>query len=265
MKLEILLSVMNKTSNEDVYSHLKEKNITTDTIVINQANYNSFTDRKNEAQRVRIFNLDEKGVGLSRNTALQRTDADIAVFADDDERFEADYAKKIVQAFEQLPDADIILFNVKSNNPERPSASIKKIKRIFWFSSMKYGGYQIAIRVKAVKKARIAFSLLHGGGSVFGSGEDSLFLLDALKAGLNIYAHPVQIATVEQSQSTWFSGYNKKFFFDRGALYAAAFRFPEMIALIQTFRKRNIYISELTLRQQYKYLCLGIQYFNKKV
>ena len=92
-----------------------------------------------------------------------------------------------------------------------------------------------------------------------------MFLLDALNAGLKIYTYPDKIATVEQKSSTWFNGYNKRFFFDRGALFAAAFKFPKIIALVQLFRKRNVYISNLSLLQQYKYLCIGIKYFNNKL
>ena len=265
MKLEILLSIIDKKENNEVYKHLKEKNVTTDVIIVNQTNFDSVSKKYINGKKVNILNLNERGVGLSRNTALQRTDADIVLFADDDEKFESDYETKILDAFEKLPSADIILFNVKSKNPRRPAAEIKKIKKVSWYNSMKYGAYQIAIKVVPLKKRRIAFSTLFGGGSKFGSGEDSLFLLDALNAGLKIYTHPDRIATIEQKNSTWFKGYNKRFFFDRGALFAAAFRFPKIIALVQLFRKRNVYISNLSLLQQYKYLCIGIKYFNDKL
>lgn len=264
MKFEILLSIIDKKENNEIYNHLKEKNITTDAIIVNQTNFDNVNKKYINGKNIYILNLNERGVGLSRNTALQRTEADIILFADDDEKFEDDYELKILNAFKNLPNADIILFNVKSNNPNRAAAKIKKIKKVHWYNSMKYGAYQIAVKVISIKKKRVTFSTLFGGGSKFGSGEDSLFLLDSLDAGLNIYTYPSQIATVEQKNSTWFKGYNKKFFFDRGALFASAFKFPKIIALIQVFRKRNAYISRLSLYQQYKYLYLGIEYFNKK-
>lgn len=264
MKFEILLSIIDKKENSEIYNHLKEKNITSDVIIVNQTNFDSVSKNYINGKNVNILNLNERGVGLSRNSALQKTKADVVLFADDDEKFEDGYEFKIIDAFKKLPDADIILFNVKSNNPNRPTAEIKKIKKVHWYNSMKYGAYQIAIKVNSVKKNYITFSTLFGGGSKFGSGEDSLFLLDALDAGLNIYTSPSQIATVEQKSSTWFKGYDKKFFFDRGALFSAAFKFPKIIAFIQVFRKKNVYLSKLNLYQQYKYLCLGIECFNKK-
>lgn len=265
MKFEILLSIVDKKENNDIYKHLTEKNITTDVIIVNQTNFNNISKKNVNGKTIKILNLNEHGIGLSRNTALQRTDADIVLFADDDEKFEDNYQIKILNAFDKLPNADIILFNVKSQNSLRPAAEISKIKKVYWYNSMKYGAYQIAIKVFSLKKKRITFSTLFGGGSKFGSGEDSLFLLDALNAGLKIYTYPDKIATVEQKSSTWFNGYNKRFFFDRGALFAAAFKFPKIIALVQLFRKRNVYISNLSLLQQYKYLCIGIKYYNNKL
>ena len=38
-----------------------------------------------------------------------------------------------------------------------------------------------------------------------------------------MYASPQIIATVKQEESTWFKGYNEKFFVDKGILIANAF------------------------------------------
>ena len=66
----------------------------------------------------------------------------------------------------------------------------------------------------------MAFKLF-GGGAKYSNGEDSLFIHDCLKKGLKIYAVPVIIGHEMEREggSTWFSGYNEKFFYDRGVLY----------------------------------------------
>ena len=58
-----------------------------------------------------------------------------------------------------------------------------------------------------------------GGGARFSCGEDSLFFRECLKTGIRIYASPILIAGEEVRTSTWFCGYNEKYFTDKGVLY----------------------------------------------
>ena len=65
--------------------------------------------------------------------------------------------------------------------------------------------------------------MLFGGGAKYSSGEDSLFIREALRKGLKMYYCPVTIAKVKQEESSWFKGYNDKLFIDKGILIANAF------------------------------------------
>ena len=62
-------------------------------------------------------------------------------------------------------------------------------------------------------------SLLFGGGALYQNGEDSLFIDECIKKGLKVYALPVDIGKETGRPSTWFKGYDDKFFYDRGVLY----------------------------------------------
>ena len=104
------------------------------------------------------------------------------------------------------------------------------------------------------------FSTLFGGGCIFSSGEDSLFLSDMIDSELKIYAYPITVATVEQKKSTWFRGFDEKYFFDRGVLYSQIFRFPKLIGLIQLIRKRNVTGNELTFLDKLKSFLNGTKY-----
>ena len=79
------------------------------------------------------------------------------------------------------------------------------------------------MRKGAIDKSCLAFSTLYGGGAKFSSGEDSLFIRDAMRKGLKMYTCPLVIAEVKQEESSWFKGYNDKFFIDKGVLLANAF------------------------------------------
>ncbi|MDP4117859.1 MAG: hypothetical protein Q8873_01560 [Bacillota bacterium] len=62
---------------------------------------------------------------------------------------------------------------------------------------------------------------MFGGGAIYSSGEDTLFICDLLKKRLKVYVYSATIVAVQQGQSTWFSGYSNKYLFDEGALYRA--------------------------------------------
>lgn len=149
---------------------------------------------------------------------MQNATADICVLADDDMRFVDDYPHIAEHAFTECPDADILVFNLIEKKPRRYIN--KKIMRVRWYNYAKYGAARLAFRREALTNAGIRFSLSFGGGAKYGSGEDTIFLSDCLKKGLKIYAVPYALAEIDQdSASTWFSGYNEKYFSDKGALY----------------------------------------------
>ena len=64
---------------------------------------------------------------------------------------------------------------------------------------------------------------MFGGGTEFSCGEDTIFLQDCVKKGLRIYTTPVTLGTIYCGDSTWFKGYNDKFFVDKGVLYRYSF------------------------------------------
>ena len=169
---------------------------------------------------VHCIEMKERGVGLSRNTCIDNIDADkkIVLFSDDDIRYGKGYAKKIIDEFEAHPEADMILFNVNVC-AERTTYHNDGWKRVRIYNSGRYPAYSIAVRTQKLIESGVRFSLLFGGGAQFSCGEDSLFFRDCLKAGLKIFASPVLIAGEEVRTSTWFNGYNEKFFTDKGVLY----------------------------------------------
>ena len=88
---------------------------------------------------------------------------------------------------------------------------------------MPWGAVRVAFRRSSVQKANLWFTTLFGGGCLFPSGEDSLWLLDAKRKGLTFYVSKETIGKVDMEESTWFSGYDEKFFFGKGACCAAMY------------------------------------------
>lgn len=197
---------------------LNKMNINTDAVIVNQCGRYGYEEIEKEGHRVQVFSMPERGVGLSRNTALLHADTDICLFSDEDIVLSEDYAERIREAYRSLPQADMILVNVKVA-PARRTYWNETIHRVRYRNYGRYPAYSITARLDALRRANVSYSLLFGGGAKYSNGEDSLFLRDCLKAGLRVFAHTVCIGEETERESTWFHGYNEKFFRDRGVLY----------------------------------------------
>ena len=215
MRIQVLLSTMNQKD----HSILKKARIQSDAIVINQAHAFKKEHLKYMDHNIQFLTFDEHGVGLSRNNALIRSDADIIVFGDEDIEYVDQYESIILDEFKNNPKADMIVFNVPSRNPERATYMIPRKSRVRLFNSLRYGAVKMAVRTDKLKQKNIYFSLLFGGGAIYSSGEDSIFIYSVLRSGLRVYACPSIIGYVSQQDSTWFKGYSDKYFRDKGVLY----------------------------------------------
>lgn len=214
MNLQTLVSCVQQ--NTELIAQIM--NIDSDAIIINQCDESDYSEYDHNGHRIRCYSYAERGVGLSRNKALERATADIILFSDEDIRYETGYSETIIREFEKRPGADMLLFNIDVTE-ERRTYHIDKEHRVTWKNCGRYPTYSFAVRREKIHNAGIKFNLNYGGGAKYGCGEDSLFIMDCVKNGLKIIALPVTIGREEPRPSTWFNGYNEKFFFDRGALY----------------------------------------------
>lgn len=219
MDLEVLVATMGQ---EDC-SLAEKMNIQSSAVIANQCGrwgYTESTDGK-----VRMISTGTTGVGINRNFALQLAKADILLFADDDITYYDGAMQGVLDAFRQFPDADVILFGMDmTRNGAIYEQRNSQTKRAHIWNSMKYGTYRIAVRRQSLLKHNIWFSTLFGGGCKYGCGEDSILLCDCFRAGLKVYSHSHVLGTCAKDKSSWFSGYNEKYFFDRGAMLACAFK-----------------------------------------
>lgn len=237
LNIEVLVSTMNQVD----LSLLKKMNIKSNVIIANQAFTNNVIEFTNAEHEITMITTNLRGVGKNRNIGLFFSKADICILADDDEVLENDYLERVTQAFLNNPNVDIFIFNVESeNNLFRVNTKIKKVKI---YNLLNYGAVRIAFRREAIIKSNITFSLIFGGGTYFGSGEDTLFLLDAYRSNLNIYTHPYKIARLNNEESSWFSGYNEHYFYDKGKLLRCGFQYFTRIIIIIYWLKSLGYSS----------------------
>ena len=248
MKLEVLLSVMNLNIKD-----LDKKKIISTCTVINQCEKNNFKKYKN----FNIYSYDEKGASNSRNKALQHSTNDILLLCDDDMIYNKNYEKIIINEFKKNKDADLIIFNI--NSPNRKIKHNKKSKKLKIYNILKYETCRIAF-----KKNNIKFNTLFGPGSKYSSGEDTLFLVECLKQGLKIYSSEKFIGTVYHKKSTWFKGYNEKYFFDKGALFTAISKKVRLILILQYLIRHKETLENMNFFKALKFMLEGSKEFLKE-
>lgn len=218
MELEVLVATVGQTD----CSLAEKMNITVPAVIANQCGKWSYDE--GAAGNIRMLSTDTKGVGINRNLALQMAQGDILLFADDDVTYYEDGLQGVIDAFRELPDADIIFFAMDyTRNGEIFDRRRHKTKRLHIYNSLRYGAARMAIRRRALESKSLSFTTLFGGGCQYGSGEDTVFIVGAFRAGLRVYSHSHILGSCAKDCSSWFYGYSEKFFYDRGAMIACAF------------------------------------------
>ena len=255
MTLQLLVAAMNK----EPLALAEEMQLDSDAIIVSQGEGYAYEEVTYKGHKIRYFAMSERGVGLNRNTALLHSEADIILFADEDIVYEEGYARKVLEEFEKHPEADMLLFNVQAV-PGRETYHNAEYGRVRWYNCGRYPTYSFAVKRERVHKHNITFSLLFGGGAKYSNGEDSLFIRDCLKKGMKVYKVPVKIGAEKERPSTWFQGYNTKFFFDRGVLYSHLYGIlAKPMSVRFLLAHKGELCQEIPVKKAYRIMCEGIK------
>lgn len=267
MSVQVLVSTMNESDPIHLY---RKMNISSNAVIVNQCGYDKQEKLSVDNHQIKYFCCDAKGLSKSRNMAIAfSNESDIALLADDDLIYVDNYIDIVRKAFNDNPEYDIIRFQVEGiNKPFKRYG--KKSKNIRFLSSLKTSSVEIAFRPEKIKNAGIGFNELFGAGSEYKMGEENIFLFECLRRGFRMKYIPIKIANLYVGDSSWFSGFNNKYFFDRGAIYAAMTKRYSLILILQfavrhykqyqnvcslscaikeMLKGRNIYLSSLGERE----------------
>ncbi len=253
MKFELLMSCMHQEDDALV----KRTKVTGDIVVISQGDFEDYREYPTEMGTARIFFTTDRGLTKSRNMAVDKSQADVCLLCDDDEIMELGYEEKILNAYRQLPDADVVIFKMKN----RPSTLGDEVRRLRFPLTAKVSSWQISLKKQSLKQAGIRFDELLGAGSGNGAEEELKFLTDCEKAGLKIYYVPEEIACVAQEESTWFEGFTEKFFVDRGATtrYILGLPMASLYAIYYVIAKKGMYQKDISSKDALFAIFRGIK------
>ncbi len=260
MQLEMLISSVGQNSVE----LLQKMKVNCDAVLVNQCDQNADETVNFEHCNIKVLHRNERGVGKSRNLALQHSSKDILLFSDEDIEYAPGYEENVLNEFKKHPEAELLLFNVEVC-PERRTYWNEGFTRVKWYNCGRYPAYSIAVRREALLKSGVKYSELFGGGAKYSNGEDSLFLKQCADRGLKMYATDVVIGKEEARESTWFHGYTEKFFLDRGVLFA--FLYGNMAwfwALRFILIKKEMFQGEIKKKQAYRLIREGIKQGKKE-
>lgn len=142
-------------------------------------------------------------------------------------------------------------------SPNRKKRTIKKRKRLYIYNSLNYASYNIAFRKDSVKNKNIKFNTDFGPNAKYSNGTDTMFIVDMLKNKLKIYSSPQNLGTVYNKTSTWFKGYNEKYFFNKGALFTAISKRFRLFLILQYLLRHREVLKDIKFLEALKLMMKG--------
>lgn len=240
---------------------IEKSKITGDAVIINQCDKKAYEEYRTAHGIARMYSTEDRGLTRSRNMAIRNSKGDVCLLCDDDEVFETDYERKILEIYEKLPQADVLIFKMKNY----PTTLGDKIIRLKFPKTMKVSSWQISFKRNKILDVGISFDELLGAGTGNGAEEELKFLIDCEKAGLKIYYAPMEIASVGQTESTWFEGFTEQFFINRGATtrYILGAPMAMVYAFYYVLKKKKMYEAQISMINSLKAIFKGI--FENKI
>ena len=255
MSITLLVSALNVNPEE----LLEKMGVKGNAVIVSQCDKDSKREIEKDDGKIVIIESPTRGVGVNRNLCIDNSFGDIVLFSDDDIVYDEDYVKKVEEEFEKHPEAEMIMFNV-SVCDERRTYVNEGFKKLSRFNIGRFPAYSIAVRRNVLLDKKIRFSELFGGGAKYSNGEDSLFLRDAYKSGISMYATETHIGSEIPRSSTWFEGYTEKFFFDRGVLFAFLYGKNAWLWRIRfILTKKEMFQGEIDRKKANKLMKAGIK------
>lgn len=257
MKIEVIVSTMHQKSI-DFY---KKLNLETDCLIINQTDHHGYEEIYDGKKRIRMISTDTRTSGVSRNLGLNNSQADIIIMADDDEVFETGYKNMVEEEFKTHPGVDFFVFKTLIIKNGNETVKVKKEEDISLFNSLKYGTIHFVFKRESIAKKNMSFSTYFGAGSPHGGGEDSLFIADAHRKGLRVRTSTKLLAKIYNDESTWFEGFNEKFFYNKGKLSRALFPRFYRLYIEQYLLRHKEYFEKIPKKEAKTLMLKGAKEF----
>ncbi|OPZ32477.1 MAG: hypothetical protein BWY97_01467 [Tenericutes bacterium ADurb.BinA124] len=236
MKIVVVVTTMHQ-NDLSLYSKM---NLQTDAIIANQCDSDLIEISHFNQKRVYMVSTSGRGLSRNRNIALAHLPqkVDVVVFSDDDLIFNENYEQAIIDEFEKHPFAEAIKFNIHDLSDRKIS-----MKRITTFEkatrkNMSSSGVcALAIKYDALVRYNLHFNEFFGAGTNNYCGEDTIFIQEMINKKVKLYRSPIDVAGIFQKESSWFNGYDHRYFSVCGKVLATCYpHFCKILAVRSSFR-----------------------------
>ena len=259
MKLQIIVTTMHQND----FSIIDKMKIVSDVIITNQSDSNSISFKRIKNGEALLVTTTSRGLSRNRNIGIEflSSNSDYVMFADDDLIFNNEYLTLIEDEFKTHPGADAIKFNLSNLSTVRkismsPTTSFKKATRRSVSAS---GVWGLVIKKSSLIKYNLRFNELFGTGTENYCGEDTIFFQEMINKGIKLYLSPINIAGIDQTESSWFEGYTEKYFKTTGMVLAAIYpMLSYLLALRGAYRFSKRKKCSLNFIQIFKCYLIGI-------
>lgn len=210
---------------------------------------------------VRVVHLEGRGLSRNRNNAIRHAEGDICLIADDDCTYKPEYFFNIIETFLKDTALDLATFQMKAYYegkyyPDYSFNLIKFAKGYFTTS------FEIAFRRTSIQN-KLWFNELFGlGAPVMQSGEENIFIHDAVKSGLNCKYFPIVIVEHDHPTTSSTRVASSGVIMAEGAYIYVAYPYtfiPRLILKAHRLNKKN----GLGLLHNLNHLIKGIIYYLK--
>jgi len=235
-KLEVLVTTMHQKD----FSKYKDMNLQIDAVIANQADRNEVEETKINNSKVKLVTTKTRGLSKNRNIAIANIsdDAEYIMFSDDDLKFHMGYEDIILKEFEKKPDAEAIKFNLNCISDRKLSMKpITQFKRVNRWQVTSYGICGLVIKKDIFLQKKLSFNERFGTGTENYCGEDSIFLQEMFKKKIKFYTSPQYIADIDQGETSWFEGYNEKYFTVGGKVINECYPVLSFVLLLRSSLK----------------------------
>ena len=198
MRLDVLICTLNEGIADVPQIFLASREDVTYVVSMqytDEAYLDRIPDEIRHRDDVRLVLLEGKGLSRNRNNALKAATGDLALIADDDVRYCNEYFDNIFKVFRENEKVDIAQLRIAASDHRAVSerypaypCTYPRVAHGLYVSSI-----EMVLRVATVKN-RVWFDERFGLGSPhYICGEESVFVHDAVQAGLTVTYFPYDV------------------------------------------------------------------------
>ena len=141
-----------------------------------------------------VSQISGQGLTKSRNNAIRLATADICVIADDDVSYTNGYFDRVLSVYNKENDIDIACFKIFTGENQPEYKDYPPVEMIITnIHEYSPSSIEITFKLDSIKNRKILFDERFGLGSWLIGGEEDLFILDSINAGLKIKFFPSYI------------------------------------------------------------------------